>query len=40
MQMSSLKTAESLGCSDHALLEFVISKNVGLVKISQDPELQ
>ena len=27
-----VKTGESLGCSDHALVEFVILKNVGLGK--------
>ena len=26
------KIGDSLGCSDHALVEFVISKNVGLAK--------
>ena len=27
-----VKTGGSLGCSDHALVEFVILNNVGLVK--------
>lgn len=40
MQMSSLKTTDSVGCNDHALFEFVISENVGLAKSSQDRELQ
>ena len=30
----------SLGCSDHILDEFLISKNMDLAKRRQDPELQ
>ena len=30
-----VKTGGSLGCSDHALVEFVILKNAGLAKKKQ-----
>ena len=30
--IKGIKVGGSLGCSDHALVEFVISRNVGLAK--------
>jgi len=39
--VTEVKIRGSLGCSDYALFEFVISRNVCLAKKwSQDPELQ
>ena len=35
-----IKIRASLGCSDHALVEFVILSNVNLTKWRQDPEHQ
>lgn len=32
-----VKVGSSLGCSDRALVNFVISRNTGLAKSSQDP---
>lgn len=37
--VKDIKIEGILGCSDHALVEFVISRNMGLTK-SQDSELQ
>ena len=34
-----VKTAGSLNCNDHAVVEFVIWRNAGLAKISQCPKL-
>lgn len=31
-----IRTGGSLGCGDHALAEFLISRNMGLAKSSQD----
>lgn len=35
-----VKIRDSGGCSDHALVEFMILRNMGLAKNSQEPELQ
>lgn len=35
-----VKIGGSLGCSDHVLVKFGISRNMGLAKSRQDPELQ
>lgn len=33
MQIKEVKTGRSLGCSDHAVVEFVILRSMGLAKI-------
>lgn len=35
-----VKTGGSLGCSNHALVKFVISRNMSLAKSKSDPEFQ
>ena len=35
-----VKIGGSLGCSNHAPVKFVTSRNMGLAKSRQDPELQ
>ena len=37
--IKEVKIAGSLDCTDHALVKFVILRNMGLAKSSQDPEL-
>ena len=38
--INEVKIGGNLGCSDYALDEFLISKNMDLAKRRQDPELQ
>lgn len=35
-----VKTGGSLSCSNHTLVEFVMSRNMGLAKNGQDAEVQ